>query len=217
VLRVLAAGRWVPLLAVSVALYLVELFSSARLLPTRAEVNLPILGWQALFVIGLIAGYYRREVVQWFRRGFGVVVFWLVAVTTIAWLALPVALALGANLIVPDLLLAVASSSTGWLFEASAPGPLRLAAALALITVLYGMLTVAWRPLNLAFGWLFATLGSSLLPALVTLVVAAVALNSLAPLGVLSVHPALLTAAVVALMWLVSLGRSRFATRTVRL
>jgi hypothetical protein len=212
-LRALAAGRWVILLAVSSALYLLELFSSARLLPTRAEVNLPILGWQALFVIGLIAGYYRREVVQWFRHGVGAVAFWVLAVTTLAWLALPLVLAIGADLVVPDVLLAVASSSTGWLFEASAPGPLRLVAALALITVAYGLLTIAWRPLNIAFGWLLATLGSSLLPALVTLVIAAVAINSLAPFGALAVHPGLLTAAVVGLMWLVSLVRSRLATR----
>lgn len=74
-LRALSSGRWLPLLMVSVALYVLELFSHLRLLPTRAEASLPILGWQALFVIGLVAGYYRREIVQWFRRGVGAALF----------------------------------------------------------------------------------------------------------------------------------------------
>ena len=212
-LRALSAGRWLPLLMVSVALYVLELFSHLRLLPTRAEASLPILGWQALFVIGLVAGYYRREIVQWFRRGVGAALFWLLALAALAWLALPLVLALSSGLVVPDILHNVASSKTGWLFEPSAPGPLRLAVALVLITASYGLLTIAWRPLNLVFGWLLGTLGSSLLPALVALVVAAVALSSLANVGAFAVHPALLTVAVVAWMWLVSLVRASIARR----
>lgn len=215
-LRALAAHRWLPLLSVSLALYVFELLSRVRILPSRAEASLPILGWQALFVIGLVAGYYRREIVQWFRRGFGAVLFWSLLVIAVAWLTLPLWLALSTGLLVPDVLHVVASSASGWLFEPSSPGPLRLTVALVLIAVSYGLLTVAWRPLNAAVGWLLGALGSSLLPALVALVVASVALSSLAEVGAFTLHPALLTTVVIAFMWIVSLVRSRFARRKER-
>lgn len=137
----------------------------------------------------------------------------MLALAALAWLALPLVLALSSGLVVPDILHNVASSKTGWLFEPSAPGPLRLAVALVLTIASYGLLTIAWRPLNLVFGWLLGTLGSSLLPALVALVVAAVALSSLANAGAFAVHPALLTVAVVTWMWLVSLVRASLARR----
>ena len=210
-LRALAARRWLALLSVSVALYIFEILSKVRILPTRAEASLPILGWQALFIIGLVAGYYRREIVQWFGRGFGAVFFWSLLLIAVSWLTLPLWLSLSTGLVLPDILQSVASSASGWLFEPSAPGPLRLAVAVVLVITSYGLLTVAWRPLNAGVGWLLGALGSSLLPALVALVGAAVVLSSLASIGAFSVHPALFTAAVVAFMWIVALVRARIA------
>ena len=216
-LRALAARRWLALLSVSLVLYIFEILSTVRILPTRAEASLPILGWQALFVIGLVAGYYRREIVQWFGRGVGAVFFWSLLLIAVAWLTLPLWLSLSTGLVMPDILQSVASSASGWLFEPSAPGPLRLALAVVLVVASYGLLTVAWRPLNAGIGWLLGTLGSSLLPALVALVVAAVVLSSLASIGAFTVHPALLTAAVVAFMWVVALVRAQLARRKERL
>jgi hypothetical protein len=188
-------------LLVSSAIYFVELFTSARVLPTRAELSLPILGWQAVFVVGLIAGYYRRDLVTWFRTGIGLVVYLVVTVSTLAWLLLPVVLTFFVSEESPDLLRTLASPVAGWVFEPSAPGPLRVAIALNLVVAGYGLLTVLWKPISAAFGWLLEPIGSEVLTALITLVVAGIALSSVPDLPDNPVVDAAVTIAVVVIMW----------------
>jgi hypothetical protein len=173
----LSRGKWAVLLAVSLALYVTELFTGARILPTRAEASLPILGWQVLFAVGMIAGHYRRELVAWFRSRAGSTVFALlvafaVVITVLPWFTETVTTSY------PDLLARLTGTDTGWLFEPSAPGPLRTVVAATLIVVTYGLLTVWWRPLNAATGWLLAPLGERTLVSVALLVAAALVVVS---------------------------------------
>jgi hypothetical protein len=216
-LRVLSR-RWAVLLVlVAAVVYWVELLTHLRILPTRAEASLPILGWQAVFVVGLVAGYYRRELVRWFRRGVGLVVFLAVTIATVGWLGLPMVLDLIGPVVPTDVLGAFANPITGWLFEPSAPGPLRVAVVLNLAVAGYGLLTVAWRPISAVLGWLLNPLGSELLAALVALAVTGVTLSSIPALANDPFTVALMGVAAIGIMWTTAKIRSAARRRAVAL
>lgn len=212
----LSKGRWRLLLVLSAVFYVIEILTTVRLLPTRAEANLPILGWQFVFVVGMVAGYYRRELVQWFRRGPGLALFLLLSVAAVAWLALPAVLSLTESRVDGDVLSDVAGPQAGWLFEASAPGPLRVLLAAVMIMVAYGALTVAWRPLSLLVGWLLAPIGSAVLPALVLLVCAAISTSNFAIDDAVYLPAPVIAAVIVLVMWAVSLIWRRMRNRKVQ-
>jgi hypothetical protein len=201
----LSRGRWVSLLVVSAALYAVELVTQLRILPMRAEASLPVLGWQALFVFGMVAGYYRRELLAWFGTAVGRIAFGLLTVIVSIVIVLPLFIGSG---FYPDLLASLASASTGWLIEPSAPGPIRTVFAVMLIIVVYGLLTTWWRPLGPALGWLLAPLGRTITAAMILLVGVGILIVSIPVLRDAAVAPALLVAGAVALIW----GAIRLAT-----
>ncbi|MCU1543191.1 MAG: hypothetical protein JWM50_1056 [Microbacteriaceae bacterium] len=192
----LARGRSAPLLLVSLALYAIELFSGLRILPTRAESSLPILGWQVLFVAGMTAGYYRRELVAWFRGATGRIVFFVLAAFSVVITALPW-FTESVTTAYPDLLGRLTGTGTGWLFEPSAPGPLRAIVATTLIIVTYGLLTVWWGPLNAVLGWLLAPLGQRTIVSITLLIAAGMVIVSVPAIRDADVPPALVAACVV--------------------
>jgi hypothetical protein len=201
----LSRGRWVSLLLVSAALYAVELVTHLRILPTRAEASLPVLGWQALFVFGMVAGYYRRELVAWFGSAAGRVAFAVLAAVATTIVVLPLFVGTGAY---PDVLAEFANASIGWLVEPSAPGPIRTVFAVVAIIVVYGLLTTWWRPLGPTLGWLLAPLGRNLIASMVLLVGVGIAIVSIPPLNHPGVPPAALVVGAVAVIW----GSVRLAT-----
>jgi hypothetical protein len=201
----LSRGRWVLLVLVSLALYGLELATDVRILPTRAEANLPILGWQLVFVLGMTAGHFRRELVQWFRRGSGLVLYLLLTLVAVTWLVLPAVLTLTNSRAAADPLAVVANPETGWLFEPSAPGPLRVALAGVLAIAAYGALTATWRACNFLLGWLLAPIGGAVMPALVLLVCAAISTSSFANLNAVYLPTAAIVAIIVIAMWGLSL------------
>ncbi|GAB3604743.1 hypothetical protein GCM10027413_01520 [Conyzicola nivalis] len=173
----LGRGKWFLVLFVSAALYVIELVTQLRILPTRAEASLPALGWQFIFVLGLLGGYYRRELVARFRGRVGRWVFAVLAAIAASIIALPWFTG-NVTTSYPDLLARFAGTDTGWLFEPSAPGPLRAVVAVVFIIVTYGLLTVAWRPLHAVFGWLLSALGRSTIASTMLLVAAGVVVVS---------------------------------------
>jgi len=177
----LSRGKWAALLGVSLALYVLEIFTGLRILPTRAEYDLPVLGWQFLFFLGMTAGHYRRELVAWFKRPIGRVIFSVLAIASIGWMLLPLVLEFQSPGVLPDLLASITGSHTSWLFEPSAPGPTRVVASLILLFVGYGVLTRWWRPLGSVLAFLIAPLGERILLSLVLLVIAAIFVANIAP------------------------------------
>lgn len=208
-LLALKRGRWVALLVTSVVIYAFELATQIRILPTRAEADLPLLGWQLVFVLGVIAGYYRRELVRWFRRGVGLAIFLVVSVASVVWLMLPAVIAARDQSVGVDLLAAIAGPQTGWLFEPSAPGPLRVVLTLVIVVGAYGALTVGWRPVSLIFGWLLTPIGSAVMPALVILVCSAVSTSSFAAADALYLPTPAIVAVIIAVMLGVSIAWRR--------
>jgi hypothetical protein len=192
----LSRGKWAALLVVSLGLYAIELFSGLRILPTRAESSLPILGWQAVFVAGMVAGYYRRELVAWFHGAVGRVVFVVLAALSVVITALPW-FTERVTSSYPDLLARLTGTDTGWLFEPSAPGPLRLLVATTLIIVTYGLLTVWWGPLNAALGWLLAPLGQRTIMSITLLIAAAIVVVSVPAIRESTLPPVVIVACVV--------------------
>lgn len=166
VLWALSRRWWAPVLAVSVALYVVGMLTRFRVLPSQFEDSFPLLVWQLLFVVGLTAGFYRREILDWFRCRAGVVVLGVAVVAatlfmllswnnpyTVSPLDVRVAL-------MPDNLFRTLYEQ-GFLRTYLAPG--RLLNVLVLVIALYALLSAYWRPVNAAFGWFFIPLGQATL------------------------------------------------------
>ena len=64
---------WV-VLAASWGIYLLSSIHPIRIFPSQFEDSFPLLTWQVLFVNGLVAGYYRVQILNFFRRPAGRVV-----------------------------------------------------------------------------------------------------------------------------------------------
>jgi hypothetical protein len=116
--------------------------------------------WQFLFILGIIGGYYRPELRQWWQNlPFPV---WLRTLV----LAAPALLILGFSYQVvfhgwqiPEFSLIVIREIG---YKASLPLS-RIFFSLWVFAALYGLVSWLWRPLNKLFGWLFLLLGQNAL------------------------------------------------------
>jgi len=163
-----ALGRrwWSWVLGASLALYTIGLVWHVRLLPSQFEDSFPLLVWQCLFVVGMTAGFYRREIVAWFATRWGrvalcVVIALAAALMVLSWnnpytsSSLDVRLAL-----VPD---NAFRELYGALFERTYLEPGRLVNVFVLVVALYALLSAYWRPIERAVGWLLIPLGQATL------------------------------------------------------
>ena len=159
--------RWWPwVLGVSAVLYVVGYTTRVRLLPAQFEDSFPLLVWQLLFVVGMVAGFHRREIIAWFSTRGGRIV--LVAVIAVA-----VALMLFSwnNPYAPapgDPRLALLSDNTfrsiyTALFERTYLAPGRLLNVFVLVIAVYALLTTYWRPIAAVGGRFLIPLGQSTL------------------------------------------------------
>ena len=133
-----------------------------RLTGAQFEFAFPLLAWQLLFVHGVVAGYYRQEVLGFFASAPGRV---LVGVCVLLSLVLAF-FSLNHPLDkLPDW--ATLSVIPPPVFDAWYQrfflkynlGPGRLLNNFVLLVSVYALLTVAWRPIHRALGWLFIPLG----------------------------------------------------------
>ncbi|WP_309126588.1 OpgC domain-containing protein [Kocuria sp.] len=166
VLTALARGRAWAVLGVSLALYAGGSLLRIRLLPSQFEDSFPLLVWQVLFVLGMVGGYYRRQIVAWFaapsRR-----------VLLVACLVLTAALALFSwsspyltNAYDVRLTLLPESSFRAVydrFFGRTYLGVGRLLNVLLVVVAAYTLLSVCWRPLHRALGWFLIPLGQATL------------------------------------------------------
>ena len=138
-----------------------QLFPEQVVIPWAIRNNhyFPLAAWQVLFVGGLVLGWHRRAVAVMVRERLGVLK------------AAPVRVSLASP--------ALALLSVGWidrgqlyeynfdpmigLFAKPNLGPGRLLLFLALFSLTYVLLTVAWNPVNRAVGWLLLPLGQTAL------------------------------------------------------
>ncbi len=166
----LARGRTRTLLLVSWAVWLLN-FLTRETTPGTAELRVtgaqfeyafPLLAWQLIFVHGVVAGFHRRRLVKFFSTQFGnfiatACVFASLGFAFFSWNhpldTLPSWAVLG--VIEPDNFLAWYKA---WFLKYHL-GPGRIINNAVLMVAVYALLTLAWRPLHRALGWLFIPLG----------------------------------------------------------
>ncbi|MFE5835455.1 OpgC domain-containing protein [Arthrobacter sp. NPDC056493] len=164
VLWALSRGKVVWVLAATTALYAAGAMFRIRLLPSEFEDSFPLLVWQVLFIVGMVAGYHRRRIIAWLAAHSWVVVACTVLAAGLAFLAwgnpylansFDVRVA-----ILPD---------TGYraLYDAyfgrTYLGVGRLLNVLVLVVAAYALLTAYWKPVHRALGWFLVPLGRATL------------------------------------------------------
>lgn len=166
VLVALSRGRAWLVLSISVVLYAIGTTTRYRLLPSQFEDSFPLLVWQVLFVLGMVAGYYRRQLVAWFSRPRQRALLWAcillaTALALFSWTSTYFSNAY-------DIRLALLPEQTFRLvydgfFGRTYLGPGRLLNVLLVIIAGYALLSAYWKPLERALGWFLIPLGQATL------------------------------------------------------
>lgn len=166
ILWALSRGWWIVVLVASWAVYGIQSLLHLRLLPSQFEDSFPLLTWQALFVTGMVAGWHRRAIVEWFGTRAGRVVLAVCVVATVAlaifswnnpYLSSPLDARLG---FVPQNTFSGVYSD--W-FERTYLDPGRVLNVLLVTITIYALFSVLWKPIDRAVGWFFIPLGQTTL------------------------------------------------------
>ncbi|MFI7585089.1 OpgC domain-containing protein [Kocuria sp. M1N1S27] len=166
VLAALVRGRAWLVLLVSLGLYAVGTTTRIRLLPSQFEDSFPLLVWQVLFVLGMVAGYYRAQVVAWLSHPSRRVLLWGCVLLTVVFAVFSWTSPYFTNTY--DVRLALLSDST---FQAVYDGffgrtylqPGRLVNVLLIVISGYALLSAYWKPLERALGWFLIPMGQATL------------------------------------------------------
>ncbi|CAN5436578.1 hypothetical protein BH09CHL1_BH09CHL1_17540 [soil metagenome] len=155
----------VPLLLVlSWGLYILQQIHPVKIFNAQFEDPFPLFSWQVLFVHGIIAGYYRSEIIAWFQTRLGRFALAVCSVLFFAGLFFawnnPY---LESNW---DVRLDIIPANdfvriyNDW-FNRAQLEPGRLLNTLVAVVVLYAILTICWKPLDRAFGWFLIPIGAA--------------------------------------------------------
>lgn len=164
ILWLLLKQRYQLLLALSWVMY----FSSTgyELRPTGAqfEYAFPVMTWQILFVHGVVMGYYRNEIWNFFHTKLGAIVFGFIVMLFLAFLFFtynnPIAQlssSLQLSLIDPETFRAIYFD----FFQKSNLGIGRLVNDFVFLIVFYALLSYFWIPIAKVTGWFFVPIGQS--------------------------------------------------------
>jgi hypothetical protein len=164
VLWALSRGKVLWVLAATAALYATGAFFRIRLLPSEFEDSFPLLVWQVLFIVGMVAGYHRRRIIGWLAAHSWVVVACTVVAAGLAFLAWGnpyVANSYDVRVaILPD---ATYRALYDAYFGRTYLGVGRLLNVLVLVVTAYALLTAYWKPVHRALGWFLVPLGRATL------------------------------------------------------
>lgn len=139
-------------------------FQSLRPTGAQFEYAFPIMAWQLIYVHGIVVGYYKQEVVDFFRTVWGK---WLIVASVLLSLGF---IFLTWNHPLPHIpqwitLNMIPAETFNYLnseyFAKNKIGIGRLLNVVVLFISIYALLTVCWRPLNRALGWFFIPLGQA--------------------------------------------------------
>lgn len=164
ILAALSRGKTLWVLAATLGIYAVGAATRFRILPSQFEDSFPLLVWQVLYVIGLVAGFHRRRVVAWLAGHTGIVMACSVAAFIFAFLSWgnPY-LANGFDVrlgIIPE---AAYRTMYDLFFGRTYLAPGRLLNVLVLVVAAYAFLTAYWKPVERALGWFLIPLGKATL------------------------------------------------------
>ena len=151
---------------------------AADIWPIPGEELFPVAAWQVLFMTALVIGYHRRKLEAAFQAIASPQAL-LISGAVLAGL-----IALYATRLAP--LTAVTgvdrATLTEWLFAKDDVAPGRIIAFAALIIFAYALITLAWRPLERAVGWLLLPYGQNALSAYVIHIFVVGAFSGLHPI-----------------------------------
>ena len=154
---------WV-VLAASWGMYLLSSIHPIRIFPSQFEDSFPLLTWQVLFVNGLVAGYYRVQILNFFRRPAGRVVLVGAVLVYLGFLFFTWNNPYQANIYDPRLALIpddTFRSIYQTYFTRTYLGIGRLLNVAAVVVTFYAALTTYWTPIKKAFGGFLIPLGQS--------------------------------------------------------
>ena len=186
ILWLLSKERVGLVLALSWMIYFGNNGFHARPTGAQFEYAFPILTWQILFVHGLVIGYYRNEIWNFFHTKKGAVVFALSLVLFLGFLfftynnpldKIPDYLRL--HVIDPDTFRSIYNNY----FPKNTLGIGRLMNDFVMLIVSYALLSYLWRPINTIFGWFFIPIGQASLYVFVLHVYACVVISNIAWFG----------------------------------
>lgn len=166
-LVLLARGRPFAVLAASWSLWLAfQLAPEQAVVPWRIEhaITFPFAAWQALFTSALVIGYHRQELAAWITgesertHGASPVYRFGLGVAACGLLLLGVALTTGHAHAMTVNGVTLASLD---LFDKASLGLGRIAAFASMSLALYLGVTLFWKPIERATGWLLIPLGQA--------------------------------------------------------
>lgn len=166
ILVALSRGFTWLVLTLSVGLYTAGSIFRFRLLPSQFEDSFPLLVWQLLFVVGMTAGFYRHQIIQWFadprrRLLLGVCIFLAAACAVFSWSGPYMTNQLDFRLaLIPETTFRYVYDT---FFSRTYLGPGRVLNVFLITIALYALLSAFWKPLSRAVGWFFIPLGQATL------------------------------------------------------
>jgi hypothetical protein len=164
VLWLLLKQRYKLLLVLSWIIYFAS--TGYELKPTGAqfEYAFPVMTWQILFIHGVVIGYYRNEIWNFFHSKKGAVTFGFLVVLFLAFLFFTynnpidqLSSSLQLNVIQPEVFRAIYFD----FFQKNNLGIGRLLNNFVVLIVFYALLSYFWMPIAKVTGWFFVPIGQS--------------------------------------------------------
>ena len=164
VLWLLSKDKVAVVLTVSWIIYFANNGFHTRPTGAQFEYAFPILTWQILFVHGLVIGYYRNEIWNFFHSKKGAVVFYITLVLFFIFLfftynnpisKIPAYLRL--HVIDPETFRFIYQK----FFPKNTLGIGRLINDFVLLVISYGLLSYFWKPIERLLGWFFIPVGQA--------------------------------------------------------
>ena len=166
ILAALSRGLAWLVLTASLCLYAAGSLFRVRLLPSQFEASFPLLVWQVLFILGMTAGFYRHQIIQWFghpgrRLLLGACVLLAAACAIFSWSGPYLTNQLDVRLaLIPEPTFRFIYDS---FFNRTYLGPGRLLNVILVTIAFYALLSAYWKPLERALGWFLIPLGQATL------------------------------------------------------
>ncbi|CAA6822607.1 MAG: Unknown protein [uncultured Sulfurovum sp.] len=180
----LAKKQVLTVLTISWLIYLGN--SGFHVRPTGAqfEYAFPILSWQVLFVHGLVIGFYRNEIWNFFHSKKGAIVFSIIFIIYLLLLFFTYNNPLSGK--IPDYMrLHIIDTETfksiyQQYFRKNTLGLGRLLNDFAILFVSYALLSYFWKPINKVLGWFFIPIGQASLYVFILHVYACIVIANIA-------------------------------------
>lgn len=162
ILWLLSKQRFGLVLALSWIIYFGSTGYNLRPTGAQFEYAFPVLTWQVLFVHGLVIGYYRHELWNFFHSRKGAITFGFITLLFLAFLFFTYNNPIGQlsdsmklHFIDPETFKSIYHD----FFQKNNLGIGRLVNDFVVLVMFYAILSYMWKPIYRVFGWFFVPIG----------------------------------------------------------